>query len=309
MPAAAHGNGGKGEKPGRRSGLVDLHLHSSCSDGIHSPAELARLVAANGSGLVSLTDHDTLAGTGAFRLEARALGLAAIPGLEISSRCLRSGAEVHLLAYGIDPGRAALEDFLDEIRRSRRERFHRMVWKLGALGLEVDLDPLEGVLATGSAGRPHLAQQLYRQGRVGGIQEAFDRYLRNGGPAFVEKRLPGTGRAIDLVHACGGLVLIAHPGKTLASSTVEQVLRQGADGLEVWHPGHRAPQRREFAELVESRGLSSSAGSDYHGRPDGSERYLAPRIEVGRLRGKLAGLARAALEGPGEGGRRFQSPR
>lgn len=281
-----------------RSPRLDLHCHSTCSDGRLAPRELAARLSEAGPALVALTDHDTLDGVAEFAAEARARGLRPLSGVEISCRCLRlpEAPEVHLLAYGVAPGEPRLEALLAGIRRMRVERLEEMRVRLAELGALVTEEELAAEAAGASAGRPHLARLAVRKGYAPTLSQAFDRWLANGRPACVDKTLPDSEEVVQLVHEAGGRVVLAHPGKALPDDAALALIAEGVDGLEARHPSHRAHQQQRFLELARRNRLGATGGSDFHGG-EREQRYRDPEWTLERVGGPLGDWLHARLKG------------
>lgn len=290
--------------------LIDLHSHSTHSDGTLPPCEVARRMARAGVAVGALTDHDTMAGVAEFRREASLHGVKALSGVELScafpalegarqrdweqrqEEAARQGrpaplepvgpVEVHLLAYGIDPGEAELESFMAGIRAMRRERVAGMARRLRELSLPLSLDSLSQRMESGTVGRPHLARLMVAAGQVESVNAAFLLYLAEGRAAWLPKALPDLKQALELVHRLGGVAIVAHPGKGLPLGAALHLLDAGVDGLEARHPSHRAALVDDLQGLCRRNRLSASAGSDFHDPLQG--RYTAPawtREDVG----------------------------
>jgi len=249
---------------------IDLHTHSNVSDGTDTPAEL--VVAAHEAGLdvVALTDHDTFDGLDRAVAAGREHGVEVVHGLELS--CSRQGQSVHLLAYGADPEAAALAQEMVRVREGRSGRLRPVLDLLAGLGVPVtEEEVLAQVGSSPSVGRPHIADALVAAGWVQDRTEAFDRFLADGGPAHVGRYAIEVGHGIDLVHAAGGVAVIAHPwgrGRAEllpASFLTELVERHGLDGIEVDHQDHDAEARAELWALVDRLGVLGTGSSDYHG--------------------------------------------
>lgn len=265
---------------------LDLHGHSTCSDGWLAPRELAARQRDAGLSLVALTDHDTLDGVADYVLAAREMGMKAICGVEISCRCQRlpEAPEVHLLAYGVGPDDPLLEPMLAGIRAMRERRLEAMRLRLAELGIAISDEELAAEARGASAGRPHLARLLVRKGHVSGIGQAFDRWLANGRPACVDKTLPSSEEVVATVHEAGGWTILAHPGKALPDEAPLALIAEGVDGLEARHPGHRAHQQQRFQELAKRNRVAATAGSDYHGS-ERDLRYRDPEWTLDRVGG------------------------
>ncbi|MFQ5745936.1 MAG: PHP domain-containing protein [Gemmatimonadota bacterium] len=242
---------------------VDLHLHSTASDGRLEPAEVVRTAAARGLAGLSLTDHDTTEGVEEAAGEAARLGMRFVAGAEISAN--EPGVSIHLLAYGFAADDPEISGFFRRFRETRERRIVAIVEKLHALGVELEPADVNREVGNGVPTRSHVARALVAGGHAGGIHEAFGRYIGRDRPAFVEKPPTRPGEVIRLVHAAGGVVLLAHPGSEFGEATIERWVDEGLDGVEIRHPRNRASARRELERLTSRRGLLRTGGSDWHG--------------------------------------------
>jgi predicted metal-dependent phosphoesterase TrpH len=249
---------------------IDLHTHSSVSDGTDTPAELVRKARAVGLDVVALTDHDTFDGLDEAAAEGERLGILLVRGMELS--CSRRGDSVHVLAYGADPASPALAAEMARVRDGRLGRLAGVLAKLAELGVPVsEAEVMAQVGDSPSVGRPHVADALIKAGHVRDRQEAFDRFLADGGPAHVHRYTIEVDRGIDLVHQAGGLAVIAHPwgrGReyTLPPSALEALAGDhGLDGIEVDHQDHDSETRERLRALADDLGLLATGASDYHG--------------------------------------------
>lgn len=250
-------------KGGARS-EIDLHLHSTASDGILAPAEVVAAARAVGLSTIALTDHDTVAGVEEAVRAGKSLGVRVIRGVELSAHEEASGKEVHVLGLHLsqlDP----LERELTELRGKRTERARLIVEKLNQIGVAIDLDSVLREAAGGAVGRPHIARALIASGAVADQREAFDRFLGNGRPAFIPKARFLIQDAIRIIHDAGGLAIWAHPAHTARRERVEQLAALGLDGLEVRHPSHSPEVSAGLEALCDFLGLVPSGGSDWHG--------------------------------------------
>ena len=249
---------------------IDLHTHSSVSDGTDTPTQLVRKAAASGVDVLGLTDHDTFDGLREARLAAEAAGVVVLPGIEMS--CQLDGASVHLLGYGCDPHFEPLLDELTKVRVGRTGRLPDMLAKLAALGLPLtESEIAEQVGPSPSLGRPHVADAMVAKGYVRDRQEAFDRFLHEGGPAYANRYSCDLRRGIELIRRSGGVPVIAHPWgrgrdkelspRMLAELTMEYRL----EGVEVDHPDHDADTRARLRTLASGLGLLMLGSSDHHG--------------------------------------------
>jgi predicted metal-dependent phosphoesterase TrpH len=250
--------------------MIDLHLHTTASDGQSTPERLARQLAKAGITVAAVTDHDTTAAIDEVRSHAEARGTRIISGIEITA--VQEREDVHMLGYGFDPEHPALVAFLATQRADRRRRLEEMHGRLVVLGMPVDIESqLTGAAGkSGKAlGRPLLAAALVKAGYVGSIAEAFDKYLGNGGPAFVSRRGASPADVVALVHDAGGVVSVAHPGKLKSDSLIEPLADAGLDAIEAHHPDHDAATTAAYRARAAKLGLLVTGGSDFHGRESG----------------------------------------
>jgi predicted metal-dependent phosphoesterase TrpH len=257
---------------------VDLHVHSTASDGLYAPAEVVRIALSKNMDVIALTDHDTIDGSAAALAAAReatpASRLEVIAGVELSAE--EDGADRHILGYLLDTESPTLKAALTELREARVHRADRIVQKLDELGVHVPLERVYALAGDGSVGRPHVARALIEQGTVGSVQEAFDRYLGNDGPAYVPHHRLTPADAIRLVHDAGGVAVLAHPGRLehgQPREIIEAMVPLGLDGLEVYYPDHTPALVEELRELARRFDLVMTVGSDFHRREgDGTAR-------------------------------------
>jgi predicted metal-dependent phosphoesterase TrpH len=250
---------------------ADLHVHSNYSDGVHSPAQLVDMALEIGLGGLALTDHDTLTGNAEFLKHGAGSGIECIPGVEISTDY--QGYELHLLGYFVPPGSQDLEEQLASFRDERHTRFPKMVTRLRNLGIEIPESDVEEVLKTAaSPGRPHLARILIEMGVVKTIDEAFDRYLAEGKPAYVKRYRPDISKGIDMLRDVGAVPVLAHPlyfsGEDLAG-LLRELKTLGLAGVEaVYHyDRNTSPEEdtREVQRAAYGLGLIETGGTDFHG--------------------------------------------
>ncbi|MEV5798964.1 PHP domain-containing protein [Streptomyces collinus] len=247
---------------------IDLHCHSTASDGTDTPAELVRNAAAAGLDVVALTDHDTTRGY-ADAIAALPEGLTLVTGAELS--CRVDGVSLHMLAYLFDPEEPALLAERELVRDDRVPRAQGMVAKLNALGVPVTWEQVERIAAGGSVGRPHVATALVELGVVPTVSDAFtEEWLADGGRAYVEKHESDPFEAIRLVKGAGGVTVFAHPaaakrGRTVPESVIAELAAAGLDGIEVDHMDHDADTRTRVRGLAKDLGLLVTGSSDYHG--------------------------------------------
>lgn len=248
---------------------IDLHTHSSISDGTDAPGDVVAAAAAAGVDVIALCDHDTFDGLDAAGAAGRRLGVRVVRGIEISAA--HDGASVHLLGYGCRVDDGPLNEELSRIRAGRSGRIPAMLERLAGAGM-----PIEDVLAdfvgdSPSVGRPHLADAMIAKGYVADRREAFDSYLADGGPMFVSRYATPLELGLDLVRAAGGAAVIAHPwGRVSRDQLPPGLLARLAtsgrlDGLEVDHQDHDAATRAELRAVADDLGLLVTGSSDYHG--------------------------------------------
>jgi predicted metal-dependent phosphoesterase TrpH len=259
---------------------VDLHSHSTASDGSQTPTALVTAAKAAGLAAIALTDHDTMAGVAEATAAGASLDVRVVPGVELSAT--DADREVHLLGLHIERA-TALEDALRTFRDSRYVRAQHIITKLNELGVPISFDDVLAVCGDAAIGRPHLARVLIEGGWARDSRDAFDRYLGAGRPAFVAKHRLSVGEAIELVHAGGGLAVLAHPGPTGRRELVERFVALGLDGLEVRHPGHSNEDAARLGALVDFFGLIPSGGSDWHGASEGPRVLGAMRVPLSWL--------------------------
>ncbi|MBU5945938.1 PHP domain-containing protein [Actinospica acidiphila] len=247
---------------------IDLHTHSTASDGTDTPAELVRKAAAAGLDVVALTDHDTTRGH-AEALAALPQGLTLVTGAELS--CRLDGVSMHLLAYLFDPEEPALLAERELVRDDRVPRAKGMIAKLNELGVPVTWEQVARIAGNGSVGRPHVASALVELGVVDSVSDAFTpEWLADGGRAYVPKHETDPFEAVRLVKDAGGVAVFAHPaavkrGRTVPDSAIAELARAGLDGIEVDHMDHDPGTRARLRGLAGELGLLVTGSSDYHG--------------------------------------------
>ncbi len=253
---------------------VDLHLHSTASDGRFSPAEIVRKSAEAGLTVIALADHDTVDGIVPALEAARTFPrLKVIPGVEISTD-VPSG-EVHVLGYFIDYTYPELQASLRRMRHSRQERAQGMITKLRNLGLPIDWERVREIAGDGSIGRPHLAQAMLEKDYITSIKEAFTKYIGWGGPAYVERAKMTPGEAVALILQANGLPVLAHPLTVNDPETmVIELKANGLVGIEAYYDSSTTEEVNRLVSLAERYGLIATGGSDYHGLDDSAETMI-----------------------------------
>jgi predicted metal-dependent phosphoesterase TrpH len=242
--------------------LIDLHLHTTASDGLLQPSVLVARAADCGLRTISITDHDTCAGLAEAGDVARRVGLRLICGVEMTA--IEDGRDVHLLAYFVDPGSATLAEFLRSQRAQRVERVRQIGQRLAAIGYAIDVDSLATVVGR-SIGRPQIADALVDAGHARDRDDAFARLLGAGRPAFVPRRGPAPEAVLSVAREAGGLVSMAHPGLTAMDHLIPRLTAAGLQALEVRHSDHDRATEDRYRQLAAEHGLAVSGGSDYHG--------------------------------------------
>lgn len=270
---------------------IDLHLHSTASDGSLAPAQVVALAERQGVRVLALTDHDSLEGIPEAEERARAAGIRVIAGVELSVS--EQGMDVHLLAYGFDPTDRELREAIERYRASRHERARKILSRLKGLGIRIPIEEVEEIAGGGALGRPHVAEALMVGGYVETFHEAFQRFLGHHAPAYVAKQTVALEEALEIVREAGGITALAHPATLNRDHWIAGWVRRGLEGIEVWHSKHQPADIERYRSLAQAHGLLMTGGSDFHGErtPDltvGSvavpESMLAPLDEALRAR-------------------------
>ncbi|MDX3691206.1 PHP domain-containing protein [Streptomyces europaeiscabiei] len=282
---------------------IDLHCHSTASDGTDTPAELVRKAGAAGLDVVALTDHDTTRGH-AEAIAALPEGLTLVTGAELS--CRLDGIGLHMLAYLFDPEESELLAERELVRDDRVPRARGMIAKLNELGVPVTWEQVAGIAAGGSVGRPHVATALVELGVVPTVSDAFtEQWLADGGRAYVEKHETDPFEAIRLIKGAGGVAVLAHPaavkrGRTLPESAIAELAAAGLDGIEVDHMEHDTATRARLRGLAKELGLLATGSSDYHGSRKTC--LLGEYTTDPEVYGEITRRATGAFPVPGAGG-------
>lgn len=235
---------------------------------------------------MAVTDHDTIDGLPEAMEEGRRLGVEVIAGVELSVTA--DDQEIHILGYFFDPANEELVNHMRTFRRGRAERAEAIITQLNKLGLTVCIDDVLAHAKDGVVGRPHIAQALVSCGLVASYEDAFASYLKDHGPAYAAKPHFPASEALAMLHAAGGIGVLAHPGTRVNGTMVRNLVRSGLDGIETVHPSHSFALTRQYKDVARERGLIETGGSDYHGfRPEEDEninRYSIPHQRLERLR-------------------------
>jgi len=262
---------------------IDLHLHTTHSDGSLSPTDVLRLAHKAGVTALAITDHDIVTGIPEALAAGAELGIEIIPGVEISSRV--GNSELHILGYFLHWQDPELNQRLATLRESRHSRNPQIIERLRALGLDVTYEEVRALAGTDAVGRPHIARLLMDKHYVTSAKDAFDRYLADGRPAYVARELPSPADAIAWIKAAGGVAVLAHPtwakvsGESLNALLIA-LKAEGLGGIEVHYSSHTKRQTREYHDLAKRLDLLITGGSDFHG-------ITKPDIEVGTGKGGL----------------------
>ncbi len=244
---------------------IDLHSHTTASDGRLAPRELVALAARHGVTTLAVTDHDSTSGIAEARAAAASHpALTIVPGIEIN--CDVDGSEIHVLGYFIDLDAGWFQEFLNEQRAERIARVHRVLEKLAALNIFIDAADVFSLVKEGSAGRPHIAQAMVHRGYVRSVQEAFDRFLKTGGPASAPRRRLEPEQAVALIRKARGVPVLAHPGLANRDPMIGPLVDGGLLGIESYYPEHSAAQTQAYLELCRRHGIVATGGSDFHGQ-------------------------------------------
>ncbi len=268
-------------EPAGTTAFVDLHMHSTASDGSRSPADVVRAAKRASLAAIALTDHDTVAGLAEAFAVGTELGIRVVNGVELSA--VEGDTETHLLGLHLTDT-AVLERGLGALREMRGRRAARIVELLQSKGVQITLDDVLLQAGAGAIGRPHVARALVADGWATDVRDAFDRYLGAGRPAYVAKDQLTMREAIAMVHAAGGLAILAHPGPGGTRERIEPLVGLGLDGVEVKHPSHSPQDVARLRACVDQLGLIPSGGSDWHGAADGPRTIGMMHVPIDWLR-------------------------
>ena len=276
-------------------GGFDLHTHTVMSDGTTTIEDNVRVAVELGLEGLGVTDHDTTEPFARARAAAEGTGLELVLGTEFSAE--HDGSSVHVLGYWVDPAYQPLQDEMDRLRNERFRRAEQIVAKFHDLGIEVSFARVQELAGDAPIGRPHIAKAVLETGAVEDMQEVFDRYLADGGPAYVPKYAVDPVAAVELIRSAGGVAVVAHPGlysararadgtRGMQDEVIEAMAAAGMAGIEADHPVHTAEERERFGLLADGLGLVVTAGSDFHGEAKDLAlgEATTPRDRVERLR-------------------------
>lgn len=274
--------------------FADLHLHTSFSDGTYSPEEVVCQAQRYGLMALSVTDHDTVEGCKRAAAACQAAGLEFITGVELTAE--QDDSEIHILGYFIDPEHPGLLADLAKFQTVRQNRIYQMVAKLNALGVPLQPDTVFGLANCHCPGRPHVARALVAQRLCADLDEAFERFLKRGKPAWVPKFKISAERAIDLVHQAGGLAVLAHPGLNYNDEVIPGLVEAGLDGIECFHTKHSTAMTERYLELADRHRLVVTGGSDCHGTSKGPPLIGTIKLPYTHVEALKTRLAQRAAE-------------
>lgn len=246
--------------------MIDLHLHTTASDGRLSPAQLVARASAAGLTIISVTDHDTVAAIAEVTEAAKRVNIRVVPGIEITA--VDDGRDVHMLGYFFDPLSTTLATVLERQRALRVARVREIGEKLAALGMPIDVESVLLAAAArpgSSVGRPQVARELVQAGHVTSVQDAFDTWLATGRPAFMPRTGPSPAAIVDTIHEAGGVASIAHPAVTKRDELIAPLVAHGMDAIEVYHSDHSPDAVQLYQGIAKRLGALVSGGSDFHG--------------------------------------------
>jgi predicted metal-dependent phosphoesterase TrpH len=247
--------------------LADLHLHTCFSDGTYTPEELAAQAQRHGLKAIALTDHDTMEGCPRLAVACAALGIEFVPACEFTAEL--DDIEIHLIGYFLDSQNERLAVELVRFQDVRQQRIRQMVERLNALGVPLHSEAVFRLANCRAPGRPHVARALVSEGFCSSLDEAFERFLKKGKPAWVPKFKMSALDAIELIHQAGGLAILAHPGLNRTDEVIPEVIAAGLDGLECFHTKHSTWMTEHYLEIAETNRLLVTGGSDCHGMSKG----------------------------------------
>ncbi len=248
--------------------MIDLHTHTTASDGSLTPAELVRYAVGKGVTVLAVTDHDSVSGLTEAARAADETGIVFVPGIELDISW--TPGDCHLLGYGVGRKKSGIQTLLDTVNQNRRKRNELIMEALRGKGFDIDLERVEALAGGGTVGRPHIARYLTSTGVVKSTQQAFDKYLASGRPCYVPRESISLEEGIAAITGSGGIPVLAHPLSLYVSwSRLAEILAsfrdKGVRGLEAWHPGTKKRSCERLEELARTLGMFVTAGSDFHG--------------------------------------------
>ncbi len=256
---------------------IDLHLHTTASDGTSSPKEVVRKAASLGFSAIAITDHDTISGLEEALAAGDRYNIEVVPGIELNTDY--KDFEVHILGYFIDYKSEILLDRLASLKKARYNRIKKMIDKLAEIEIEISFAEVKELAGDAPLGRAHLAQVIIEHGYESEWGAVFDKYIGRRGPAYVERKKITPQKAIDLIKSIGGVPIVAHPALINSEQVIDELIDWGVKGLEVYHTEHGKEDVKRYKSFVEENGLLMTAGSDCHGK----------KRKTGELIGKIKG--------------------
>jgi len=247
-----------------KSGQVDLHIHTTFSDGDMTPEEMVAEGQKAGLAGIAITDHDEVEGVRAAQAAAAGSGLLIVPGVELSTSDGKN--DIHVLGYLVDINSSELRRYLDIFRDARLNRGIHMVERLREMGVDIEVDSVLQIAGGGAVGRPHIAAALLQNGCVDSAEDAFRKYIGFNSPAYVHKYQLKPSDAFRLIRDAGGVGVMSHPGTTRRDELITDFIACGMRGIEVYHPKHNESEAARYKRLAEKMGLVVTGGSDSHGR-------------------------------------------
>ncbi len=252
--------------------FIDMHTHSTASDGLYTPSALVDYAIEKGLSGIAITDHDTIDGIEeAIKRATQYNGFIIVPGIELSAEY--NNEEVHILGYMIDYKMESFKDILKNLQERRNDRARKIIKKLNTIGFDINYEDILGITQKGAIGRPHIARILVAKGYVKNNEEAFEKYLVKGCPAYVPREKLSPEDAIDIIKMSGGFSVIAHPGLLNAKATLDYLLGLNIDGIEVYHSDHTLDMSKEYLEIAKKNNLLITGGSDFHFPPSSSNHH------------------------------------
>ena len=278
------------EREGDSMPGYDLHVHTTASDGVLNGEEIIKLAIKLRLEGIAITDHDTIDGLDEGVELGEKYQFPVIPGIELSTQY--QNTEIHILGYHFDYHLSWVTDKLHYLQDARVARVGKMVDKLQKLGYDVEKDEVLSLSGSGSVGRPHLAYLLLKKGYISSVQEAFQRLIGRGCPAYVRREKLTPNEAVAFISRAGGVPVMAHPGLTKTDHLIYNLKEQGLKGLEVYHPDHGADDEKKYCSLAEKLGLVATGGSDFHGSNKDISRFsLGGKTVSARVVNNLRQLA------------------
>lgn len=241
---------------------VDLHIHSTFSDGTSSIRELVEVAFQKGLKAIAITDHDCIDGFALARELGRGLGIEVIPAVELSSEI--KGRDIHILGYFIDVNNPLLNEKLKEMKEARYFRAKQIVQNLNRRGIDLRFDTVVKIAGEGAIGRPHIATAMLKEELIYSFRDAFDKYIGYSSPAYVEKKTLPPREVFDLIQGAGGIPVLAHPGVTAVDELILEFKHLGLMGIEVYHSEHSKAQQRHYLQFCKKNDLIYTGGSDFH---------------------------------------------